>query len=456
MGIIDKLLRRNRQDSNQELAGQQGQTSERGQRTTPENYVKYLYRSMWVDAELRATILDIRNMDKMDPRVKKIHRRTVSAAIKGGLKLENPGNSRVIKRAWDKYQRRLQLHRREKLFSDGRGLMMEGNLLLQWVLDDANRVAAGVRMPVETMQPIVNPNGQYTSVAGAFEQFDLTSGARIATFPLWNITHTRLTPDNFDDNGSMGRPYLDATRTVWKKLIMTEEDLVIRRRMRAPLRLSHILEGASDTALEKYRDEIEKSQAEGNSNDYFSNKKGSVTPIQGDATLSEIADIEYLLDTFFSGSPAPAGLFGYPGDLNRDILEDLKRDFFEEVDALQDEHAYAYQQGFILDLLLQGIVPDNHEFNVVFAERRTETLNQAADRALKYQAAGSSQQTVFDILNLDIETEAKRKAAEKDKWAPYPDPGNIGMRNKPNVSVTPGNQPKGESATTISTRSGNT
>lgn len=450
MGILDRLFKRT-----PAAAAPPSATTEQGMRTTPENAIKYLYRSMWVDAELRATINDIRHMDKLDPRVKKIHRRTVSSAIKGGLKLDNPGNSQVIKRAWDKYQRRLQLHRREKLFSDGRGLMMEGNLLLQWVLSETNQVVAGVRMPSETMQPIVQPNGQYKSVASAFEQFDLTSGARIATFPLWNITHTRLTPDNFDDLGSMGRPYLDATRTIWKKLVMTEEDAVLRRRMRAPLRVSHVLEGANEEELNKYRDQVEKDQAEGITTDYYLNKKGAVTPIQGDATLSEIADIEYLLDTFFSGSPAPKGLFGYAGDLNRDILEDLKQDFFEEVDALQDEQAYAYQQGFILDLLLQGIVPDNHEFNIVFAERRTETPNQAADRALKYQALNASQQSVFEIVGLDIDTEAARKAKEKDKWNPYPDPNNIGMRNKPNVNVTPGNQPKGESATTISTRSGN-
>ena len=450
MGIFDRLFKRN-----PDATAQQGQTSEQGLRTTPENAIKYLYRSMWVDAELRATINDIRHMDKFDPRVKKIHRRTVSAAIKGGLKLENPGNSQVIKRAWDKYQRRLQLDRREKLFSDGRGFMMEGNLLLQWVLNQANQVVACVRMPTETMQPIVLPNGQYKNVAEAFEQYDLTSGARIATFPLWNITHNRLTPDNFDDRGSMGRPYLDATRTIWKKLVMTEEDAVLRRRMRAPLRVSHVLEGANEDELNTYRDQVEKDQAEGITTDYYLNKKGAVTPIQGDATLSEIADIEYLLDTFFSGSPAPKGLFGYAGDLNRDILEDLKQDFFEEVDALQDEQSYAYQQGFILDLLLQGIVPDNHEFNIVFAERRTETPNQAADRALKMQALNASQQSVFDIVGLDIDTEADRRAKEKDKWNPYPDPNNIGMLRKPNVSVTPGNQGKGESATTISTRSGN-
>uniref|UniRef100_UPI003F585844 hypothetical protein n=1 Tax=Vibrio cholerae TaxID=666 RepID=UPI003F585844 len=47
----------------------------------------------------------------------------------------------------------------------------------------------------------------------------------LCTFPLWQLTVSRLDPDNFDDMGCMGRPYLDAARTIWQKLIMTEEDL---------------------------------------------------------------------------------------------------------------------------------------------------------------------------------------------------------------------------------------
>ena len=36
---------------------------------------------------------------------------------------------------------------------------------------------------------------------------------------------------------------------------------------------------------------------------YYSNKKGSVQAVQGDANLDQIADVVHLLDTFFSGAP---------------------------------------------------------------------------------------------------------------------------------------------------------
>ncbi|PIN63680.1 hypothetical protein CKQ90_33395, partial [Klebsiella pneumoniae] len=41
-------------------------------------------------------------------------------------------------------------------------------------------------------------------------------------------------------------------------------------------------------------------QAYGNWRDFFLNKKGSVTSVSGDANLDQIADVSYLLDTFFA------------------------------------------------------------------------------------------------------------------------------------------------------------
>src|SRR3546814_12490398 len=90
-------------------------------------------------------------MDEKDPRVKKIHERTSRAATKGGLRLRiKPSEKRVIS-IWSDFERRCELFRREKLESDVRGAMMEGNLPIQWVVDfDANSILHGVRMPTET------------------------------------------------------------------------------------------------------------------------------------------------------------------------------------------------------------------------------------------------------------------------------------------------------------------
>ena len=75
------------------------------------------------------------------------------------------------------------------------------------------------------------------------------------------------------------------------------------------------------------------------------------------------------------------------------------------------------------------------------------TLNQRADLALKYQAMGIPNSLVWHTAGLDpIQVENKR-AEEKDSTDPYP---KVPGKKPTKVSITPGNAPKGESATSIS------
>lgn len=425
-------------------------TSETGRRPTPEDQIKYLYRFMWVDPDLRQAILDVREMDKLDGRVKRIHNRIARDTIKGGLVFQQSQGNEKLATMWNEFATRLQLNRVEKLKSDARGLVMEGNLPIQWVLDKEYNVVSGVRMPSETIIPNVDQSGRFKDVAKAYIQFDVMTGTELVCFPLWQLLVARFDPDNFDDMGSLGRPFLDSSRSTWRKLRMTEEDLVIRRRVRAPLRLAHSLKGASPTELQTYQDSVEKNQGE-ITTDYYMNKEGGVTAIQGDANLDQIGDVVHLLDTFFSGTPLPKGMMGYTDGLARDILEDLKRDYYDEIDVIQDTLSFVYDQGFRLHLLLKGINPDDEDYTITFAERRTETLNQTTDRALKLRALGMPEGMVYEELGYDPSYVQKRKEWEAKNYDPYPEQDAINPSPKAqDVKITPGNGRKGESGTSIS------
>lgn len=442
-----------------------GATTERGHRANPDNDWLQFQRRLWVDPRLLATIRDIRAMDACDGRVKKIHSRSARAAAKGGIRLVATGQPR-LEREWRLFSSRLGLNNPQKLQSDLRGILTDGNLAIQWVLDEQDSVAAAPRMPPETLVPQVNRAGVFDNPAAAYEQLDLLSGQAVAKFALWQLTVGRLDPVNFDDWGCPGRPYLDASRSCWRKLDMTEEDAVLRRHMRAPQRMAHVLEGASVDEITEYRTQVENDQGSGSIRDYYLNRKGSVAPIQGDANLEQIADVVHLLDTFLSGAPMSKPLLGYAGDLSRDILEDLKKDWYDELAAIQTVAASVYRQGFVLHLLLKGINPLSHEFDVAFAERLTDTPNQRADLALKIQALGASQETVFETAGLNATAEIKAVERARRDLDPYPEdveedgdgegaaPPQRGPGGTPRVSVTPGNARKGESATTISTRNG--
>jgi hypothetical protein len=433
---------------------------ERGSRLASDEALERTYRTMWIDYERRAQVALMREMDQKDGRVKSVHNKVARDTIRGGLVLEvgERSSSETLKREWAGFHARLQLNKAEKLKSDARGLVMEGNLPLQLVLDDGaagagtqRTVVAALRMPSDTIVPLVDAGGRFRNAAAAYEQRDVMSGEVLASFAAWQLMLGRLDPQNFDDMGSMGRPWLDASASTWRKLVMTEEDLVIRRRMRAPLRMVHVLEGADDPTLQAYRKSVEGEKGE-ISTDFYMNRKGGVTSIQGDENLGDIGDVAHLLDTFFAGSPAPRGLFGFTNGMARDILDDLKRAYYDEVDGLQDTLASEYIMAFRVHLLFRGIDPGPDEFLIRFAERRTETPNQVADLVLKLMAANIPQEELDRVLGYDPDTLATMRKDAAKRVDPYPVPGGIGGKpvTPPRVSVTPGNAPKGESATAVS------
>ncbi|MDP2369318.1 hypothetical protein [Rhodoferax sp.] len=433
---------------------------ERGDRVASDVAMERLYRQMWIDTERRALIRQIRLMDGRDPRVKRIHARAARDTIRGGLIFQGkePASSDTLKREWTQFKGRLQLDIESKLKSDARGFVMEGNLPLQLVLDAKRDVVAAIRMPSDTMVPITDMGGRFKNPATAWEQRDVMTNQVLASFAAWQLVMCRLDPDNFDDMGAMGRPFMDACVTTWQKLTMTEEDLVIRRRMRAPLRLSHVLEGADDTALQAYRKTTENEKGD-ITTDFYSNKKGGVSAVQGDSGMGEMTDVIHLMDTFLAGTPLPKALLGYTSGLSRDILEDLKRDYYDEVDGIQDSLATGYMIAFRIHLLFKGIDPDTDEFTLRFAQRRTETPNQVADLALKYIAAGLPEDMVYADMGLDPDYVRQKKKEQAARNDPYPpvggDAGTGGGKPGTKVNVTPGNAPKGESATTISNAGGN-
>ncbi|MFZ4286642.1 hypothetical protein [Variovorax sp. HJSM1_2] len=416
-------------------------------------------QAMFVDYERRAMVAMMRTMDSQDGRVKMVHGRIAGDVIRGGLVMQT--QSPVLQREWQAFQGRLQLNNAEKLKSDARGQVMEGNLPLQLVLDDSRRVAAAVRMPSDTLVPMTAPNGRFKDPAVAFEQRDVMTGQVLARFAAWQLALGRLDPQNWDDMGSMGRPLLDGCASTWRKLVMTEEDLVLRRRMRAPLRLAHILEGASTDELNVYRQQTEGEKGD-ITTDFYLNKKGGVQAVQGDANLDHIADVAHLLSTFFAGTPAPKALFGYTDNIARDVLEDMKRQYYDHVDGLQDAQGGAYAFAFRMHLLLQGIDPGPDEFYLRFAQRRTETANQVADLGLKWMALGLPDEYIHREMGLDPQQIRDMKIRQATSNDPYPNPLKVGPDGLPlqpstqnHVSVTPGNAPKGESATAIAAPGGN-
>jgi hypothetical protein len=153
----------------------------------------------------------------------------------------------------------------------------------------------------------------------------------------------------------------------------------VRRKTRAGLKYVHVLEGADETKIEEYK-EINREALDNPLaavSDFFTNTKGGIDVVEGDARLAEIGDVEHHISTFFIGSPVPKSLVGYGEDLNRDVLEDQKKQYDRALDALTDWIDKEFLQPLIeLQWLLKGIYPDNLTYEI---ERPTRNPITAAD-----------------------------------------------------------------------------
>jgi hypothetical protein len=424
-----------------------------GSAIRPGDYWQRTYNRVWVDSHLFDAISTIRHMDAVDPRVKQVHSTIATYITKGGLELFGAEKNPRITAIWQKFKRRLRLDSIPKIYSDARQFALCGNLALE-VLVREDHVVGLPSLPAETIVPHVDTRGRIKSAERAYIQWNTDTGTEQAQFSLAGLILARLDSPNYDDHAAMGRPVLDSSREAWEKLRFSEEMLVKRRASRASLRLSHVLEGATAEQLDEYKLQVEAHQYAGHDTDYYLNRKGSVTAIQGDASLSDIADIKYLMDVFFAAAPAPSGIFGFGHELSRDVLQELMALFFNKVDVYQEYLAAAYQEAFEIQLALSGIDPREEYFTLEYIESRTTTPTQRADIALKLQALGFPRSSVIREAGFspaDIQSLIRAEAADQEALAP---PSAIISGNgrviQPKVTISPEAAGRGHSRTDIS------
>src|SRR3546814_11310959 len=84
--------------------------------------------------------------------------------------------------------------------------------------------------------------------------------------------------------------------------------------------------------------------------------------------------------------------------------------------------SYVYELGFRMELLMKGINPDAVDFDVNFAERRTDSPNQRADLALKYQALGVPPNMVYETAGLNPAQVREQQDEDAGNNDPSPNP----------------------------------
>jgi len=361
------------------------------------------YQKLKSDRDRMAIIKTCRQMYATDPRVKKALRMYSTDLVKAGFLVKT--KDELAKQIATELQTRLGLNK--KLQDVVRLTGRDGDSFYENVVDGELNIVEVSRKPTLRMRRNSNNADKLDDPQRAFYMVDeMYAGFGIPKdavfFPEWQIIHARW---EHDDESRYGVPMWASATGSFKRVSEGETDMAVRRKVRAGMRLLHIVEGdAADVQTYKELNQKALDTPTAAHLDLFSNKPGSITAIQGDAHLNEINDILHQVATMFAASDVPMELVAYGEGLNRDILGEKKDEYDESLDDGREWVTEEFLKPLLeRQWLLKGILPANVKYEIVWrlAKKLTPAdLRDLGDALARLRVLGVKEEIIQSIAAL--------------------------------------------------------
>ena len=361
-----------------------------------------------------------REMYRTDPRAEGVLRMLARDTARSGFTVTVTGTDAPSRRAQKTAAdllTRLSLH---KHIEDWIRLgARDGDLFLEPGIGRDMHIAEVTRKPTLHMLRLSDDFDRFADPARAFAYVDATAartgipGDTATYFPEFLMVHARW---NHDSESRYGTPEFASGRGAWKRLTEGEIDVAVRRKTRAGVKYVHNLIGASEAAIEAYKVVNERwfNNPYDGIADLFINFEGGISTLDGDPHLGELGDITHHLQTWSASSAVPLELLAYGGDLNRDVLEDKKRQYDETLFQVRE---WAADQIVIplleREWLLAGILPETLTYAVTWPTSKPITPGDLAtlvSAVNAMRASGWSDEAVWSMTepflpdNIDRDT----------------------------------------------------
>lgn len=318
----------------------------------------------------REVVAETRKMYEEDDRVEAILATLARDCTHGGFTVEVSGgiSAEAAQEAADALLERLELT--DRLDDWARLTFRDGDSFLEVGVTAQRLVAKVTRKPTLLMHRNSNSADEFEDPERAYwlgKNPWMTEAPEDAIwFADWQVVHARWA---HDEGQRYGRPMFKSARTAYKRMREGELDMAIRRKTRAGLKMLHVIEGADDGQIQAYRERNKEvlNDPFAAVADYFTNKPGSIQTVQGDTQLGNIEDVTHHIETFWVASPVPMSLLGYGRDLNRDVLEEQKEQYDEQLPTVTRWVETQLLKPLLeLQWLLAGIWPPDLEYRVVW------------------------------------------------------------------------------------------
>ncbi len=369
-------------------------------------------RKFTAETERAQMVRTCREMYNTDPRAKKMISRLARDMVNGGFAIHTSDEGATA--AAQAMYERLKLSQR--LDDWARLTARDGDSFLEVVINDGLEIVDVSRKPTLHTRRNSNLFDQFDDPQRAYWIADgLPFGAdppkNAVWFPAWQILHARW---EHDEGKRYGTPMLASGISAWKRVKEGELDISVRRKTRSSMRYLHVLEGADDTALRKYKEENRSALSSNTAiADFFSNRAGSLSVVQGDAHLAEIADVQHHIATWFTSGEVPMELIGYGEDLNRDVLGPKQAAYNDTLEQLREWVVSEILRPLVeLQLLLAGYFPDGLKIEITWKAKAAVTAQDilnVADAAMRLRLMGMPQEMIWKLLarfipGIDAET----------------------------------------------------
>lgn len=386
-------------------------------KTSPWLFDYDVFRINW---EKVATLREIDRMMDSDPRLKRANHVFATTAIRRGLtvKVSSKVSEALGQQAQDILDEMVKsTELNSKLKPWARSLSKDGEIFLNPIIDVNEMAIIDIKnLPAITMQRNEDIQGRFPDRMKAFRQIDPVSREVLTEFPLYAINHIRW---DHEPGQLYGRSLYLTGRNIYRKLNMIEEDLVVRRRTRAVPRRFHNVgnkDNPSDwSEVETYKqyNKLDNPKSTTVLTDYFGNGMTDVKDLTADSQQDHIKDVEYFQELLMISTFVPLHILGFGKNVNRDIVEDQKKQFDEDTQEMRDLLEYGDESSysglrsiFDLALRLKGIDPDMVEYNLIWADSNNETISDKVDRMIKMRASQPeplvSRQFALEYLGRDI------------------------------------------------------
>jgi hypothetical protein len=269
---------------------------------------------------------------------------------------------------------------KEEVPSWAKRALREGDLFIQPVVEEGGgTLCDAVAMPTVSMERLSDNRDHFSDPLACFRQVDITTNETIALFAQWQMIHARWEHESGERYGNS--QYLQL-RTMNKLFLKMVTDMAIRRHVRGPLRRFHQVGNEKNPGswddVEKYIALNKMDDNVGIQEDYYGTFNVMVHTLEGDAKLSEIEDVQFILNVLFPRTGIAKGLIGFGEEVSRDILDDQREFLHTRQDLLIDwVNDHVLRPLFNLALLLEDINPDAISYTIQFEDRATEAAKLA-------------------------------------------------------------------------------